>query len=358
MRESPPRSPDVRILLVTNDWPPDVGGIQTYLSGLVARTTHEVRVLAPTHPDAAPSEGEVRHPGFMWPSRRVRALIEVEAEAFAADVIWFGAPTPPALLGPGLDTPYVVLCHGAEVSTAAAIPFVRGRLRSSLAGAAEVLAVSQCTADLVARFSGREVARLGVGVTASGVERPGAHRPGMTVVSVGRLVRRKGLDRLIDALGAVDGWHGRLVLVGAGPDRQRLERRAARRGVALEVRSGLDDAAVRAVLRDADVFAQPTRTRLFGLDWEGLGIVFLEAAAEGLPVIAGRSGGAPEAVRPGVTGFVAGSKRELVAAISALLDTDRAAAMGAAGREMVASEWAWGRVIERFDAAMERATQA
>ncbi|NND84774.1 MAG: glycosyltransferase family 4 protein [Acidimicrobiia bacterium] len=348
----------MRVLLVTNDWPPDVGGIQTYLTGLVARTSHDVRVLAPRHPDAEPSSDEVRRTGFMWPTRRIAERIEAEASDFGADVVWFGAPTPPALLGPRLDLPYVVLCHGAEVSTAAAIPLVRGRLRRSLAGAGEVLAVSEHTAGLVARFSGRVVHRLGVGVTLSGAPVPSERPPGMTVVSVGRLVRRKGLDRLIDALARVPGWHGRLVLVGDGPDRDRLGRRANRRGVALEVRTGLDDAAVRSALREGDVFAQPCRTRLGGLDWEGLGIVFLEAAAEGLPVIAGRSGGAPETIKPGVTGFLAGSRREVIAAIEALGDSDRATAMGGAGREMVEAEWGWEAVIERFDAAIDRAAQA
>ena len=345
----------MRVLLVTNDWPPDRGGIQTYLAGLVARTSHEVRVLAPSHPGASPIPGEVREGGFMWPSRSVAERIRREVAEFGAEVVWFGAPTPPALLGPTLGVPYVVLCHGAEVSTAAAIPLVRGRLRRSLAGAAEVLAVSQHTADLVARFSRRGVQRLGVGVeTPDGDRRTGVPST-FTVVSVGRLVRRKGLDRLVDALGRVGD--ARLVAVGSGPERDRLVRRAARRGVDLEVLEGLDDDEVRAVLGRADVFAQPCRTRLLGLDWEGLGIVFLEAAAAGLPVIAGRSGGAPETIVPGVTGFVAATRSEVEAALAELRVPGQAVAMGSAGRRMVERAWGWDGVIGRFDAALERAAR-
>lgn len=352
----------MRVLLVTNDWPPGVGGIQTYLRGLVERSAHDIRVLAPAHPGAVPGEGATRYPGgFMWPTPSVAAHVAAEVEECGADVVWYGAPHPPALLGPAVrrrtGRPYMVLCHGAEVSVAAALPIVRGRLRASLRGAATVLAVSGHTASKVRRLAGREVHRLGVGVTPSGVARPTVRRPGTTVVSVGRLVPRKGHDRLIDAVAGLPGWDGRIVLIGDGPQRRRLQRRAARKGVALEVRTGLDDEAVRAALREADVFAQPCRTRWAGLDWEGLGIVFLEAAAEGLPVIAGRSGGAPEALLPGVTGFLAGRPGEIGRALALLREPERAESMGAAGRRRVAGEWGWDPVVARFDRWVEEAAR-
>ena len=352
----------MRVLLVTNDWPPDVGGIQTYLRGLVDRTSHDVRVLAPAHPDAEGGGREVRNPdGFMWPTRGTARRIADEVQSWDADLVWFGAPHPPALLGPSVadrtGRPYMVLCHGAEVSVAAAIPVVRSRLRRSLREAATVLAVSDYTRGVVERLSGRDALRLGVGVEVG--EGPSVARGGgaPTIVSVGRLVPRKGYDRLIDALAQVPTWEGRLLLVGDGPQRRSLERRAARRGVPLEVRSGLDDGEVRAALGGADVFAQPCRTRLLGLDWEGLGIVFLEAAAAGLPVIAGSSGGAPETVRPGVTGYVASSRSVITDAVIALSDPNHASEMGAAGKAFVESEWSWSNVIDRFDRAVEDAAR-
>lgn len=349
----------MRVLLVTNDWPPDVGGIQTYLTGLVARTTHDVRVLAPAAAGAPRRDDEVRHDaGFLWPTRAVGDWIADHVRESGADLVWFGAPHPPALLGPRVGrltgVPYAVLCHGAEVSVGAAIPGVRGALRRSLAGAALVMAVSEHTAGVVGRLSGRPVRRLGVGVEGSGLPR-GAVGERMTVVSVGRFVRRKGLESLVDAMAEVRD--ARLVLVGDGPRRRHLVRRAAQRGVDLEVRSGLDTAGVRATLRSADVFAQPCRTRAFGLDWEGLGIVFLEAAAEGVPVIAGRSGGAPETILPGVTGFLAEGPGEVAAALSALGRPGVGAAMGEAGRRMVGERWQWDDVIARFDRWVEEAAR-
>jgi len=168
------------------------------------------------------------------------------------------------------------------------------------------------------------------------------------VVCLSRLVPRKGQDMLIRGLGRirqrVPGTA--LVIVGGGPHREHLEKLAQRCGVAEDVlfTGGVPGEELAAHHAMADVFAMPCRTRGAGLDVEGLGIVFLEASACGVPVVAGRSGGAPETVRDGETGRVVDGTDidEIVTAVGDLLaDPDTAARMGAAGRAWVVENWQW-----------------
>jgi phosphatidylinositol alpha-1,6-mannosyltransferase len=181
------------------------------------------------------------------------------------------------------------------------------------------------------------------------------------VVGVGRMVRRKGFDTLLEAW-AVLG-RGRpapagpeLVLVGDGPERRRLERQARRAGLrGVTFTGALDPAGVLAQLHRADVFALPIRTRLGGLDSEGLGLAALEASACGLPIVVGRSGGAPETVQPGRTGHVVDpdDPYELATRLADLLaDPDRARELGAAGRVFVADRYGADRARRVLRAAL------
>ena len=175
------------------------------------------------------------------------------------------------------------------------------------------------------------------------------------MVCLSRLVPRKGQDMLIKALPSirrrVDG--AVLVLVGNGPYRDKLRRLAQDCGVADAVTftGGVAADELPAHHALADVFAMPCRTRGGGMDVEGLGIVFLEASATGVPVIAGESGGAPETVQHNKTGVVVdgNSVGEIARAVTELLtDRDRAAAMGAAGRDWVTTDWRWETLAARL----------
>ncbi|WP_460490870.1 glycosyltransferase family 4 protein, partial [Corynebacterium nasicanis] len=176
--------------------------------------------------------------------------------------------------------------------------------------------------------------------------RPAARPPGPpTVVCVSRLVPRKGQDMLIRVWPRVLERHpeARLRIIGSGPHERTLRALAAPLGAAVEFTGPLDTTALRDALAAADIFAMPARTRGRGLDVEGLGIVYLEAQACGVPVIAGDSGGAPETVTP-ETGLVVDGRDEdqLTDALLTLLDDpDRAAGMGQAGRRYALAEWTW-----------------
>jgi phosphatidylinositol alpha-1,6-mannosyltransferase len=146
-----------------------------------------------------------------------------------------------------------------------------------------------------------------------------------------------------------EGRDTSVLLVGRGRDEQRLRRLADRLGVPTRFEVGVPWERLPSLYREMDVFAMPCRSRWFGLEVEGLGLVFLEAAATGLPVLAGDSGGSPETVVPGETGFVVAADRHLVEGIRTLLDDpDRAAAMGAAGRRRVLAEYTWDAVAGRL----------
>lgn len=176
-----------------------------------------------------------------------------------------------------------------------------------------------------------------------------------TVLCLSRLVPRKGQDMLIQALPSirrrVDG--AALVIAGGGPYLEALQRLAERFDVSdhVTLTGGIAAGDLPAYHAMADVFAMPCRTRGAGLDVEGLGIVFLEASATGVPVVAGSSGGAPETVRHNKTGLVVDGRsvNQIADAVAELLaDPDRAAAMGAAGRVWATEQWRWDDLAARL----------
>jgi phosphatidylinositol alpha-1,6-mannosyltransferase len=365
-----------RVLLVTNDFPPRRGGIQSYLENLVdelvAVGSHTLTVYAPKWkgaPDydrAAAARGYqvVRHPtSLMLPEPTVAMRMRNLIVEHGIDTVWFGAAAPLALLAPLARSAgarrVVASTHGHEVGWSM-LPLARSALRRIGTDTDVVTFVSHYTRDRFAsafgpdaaleylppgvdvdRFAPDEVAhaqlraRYGLG-----------RRP--VVVCVSRLVPRKGQDMLIRALPAVRERieDAALVIVGGGPYLDSLRKLAARFGVTEHVvfTGGVPAAELPMHHAMGDVFAMPCRTRGSGLDVEGFGIVFLEASASGVPVVAGRSGGAPETVVNGETGVVVDGwdVGAIAAAVADLLaDPARAAAMGAAGRQWVVDNWQW-----------------
>ncbi|WP_433280079.1 glycosyltransferase family 4 protein [Pseudonocardia xinjiangensis] len=372
-------------LLVTNDFPPRTGGIQTYLQAFADRLpAGELAVYAPAWPgaaefDSARSYPVHRHPtSLMVPTPGVARRAAALAREHGATTVWFGASAPLALLGPGLRrragiTRVVASTHGHEVGWAM-LPGARQALRRIGSDTDALTTISRYTRGRVAAAFGPDAA---LEVMPSGIDTavfrpdPAARaelrrRHGLgdapVVTCVSRLVARKGQDVLIRALPRlrerVPGT--RLLIVGDGPDSHRLHRLAAATGTAEHVvfTGPVPAAELPAHHAVGDAFALPCRTRGRGLDVEGLGIVLLEAAACGLPVVAGDSGGAPETVQAGRTGHVVDGRdvEAVTDALSSLLaDPDRARTMGAAGREWMLQEWAWPARVARLRALLSGA---
>ena len=379
-----------RVLLVTNDFPPRRGGIQSYLGDFVNRLvdvgTHSITVYAPkwkgaeAFDEAALRTGYrvVRHPTtLMMPvptvDTRMRRLIEQND----IDTVWFGAAAPLALLAPRARQAgakrVLASTHGHEVGWSM-LPVARSVLRSIGDHTDVVTFVSRYTRSRFARAFGPNAALeyLPPGVDsdrfrpnpAARAELRQRYRLGErpTVVCLSRLVPRKGQDMLIKALPSirrrVDG--AALVIVGGGPYLETLRKLARDCEVEDHVTftGGVPGDELPGHHAMADVFAMPCRTRGAGMDVEGLGIVFLEASASGIPVVAGDSGGAPEAVQHNKTGLVVdgNSLDEISEAVTELLtDRDRAAAMGAAGRDWVRTQWRWDLLAERLEGLLGRA---
>jgi phosphatidylinositol alpha-1,6-mannosyltransferase len=376
----------LRTLLVTNDFPPRPGGIQNYLNSLATRLpTDDLVVYAPSWEASSGSHGEfdaaapfevVRHPtSLMLPTPDVLRRAKQIMRARDCEAVWFGAAAPLALLGLPLRNAgarrVLASTHGHEVGWSM-LPAARQALRR-IGDTTDVLThVSKYTRR---RFAAAFGPMAGFEMLPSGVDtelfRPddGARqeiraRHGLgdrpTVVCVSRLVPRKGQDILIKTLPElrkrVPG--AALLLVGGGPSRKRLTELAADLGVGGDVviTGSVPWQELPAHYNAGDVFAMPARTRGKGLDVEALGIVYLDASASGLPVVAGNSGGAPEAVLDEVTGHVVDGRdvRQLCDTLAALLtDPVRARRMGRAGRDWVRENWRWDVLAERLSGLLD-----
>lgn len=371
----------MRVLWLTNDLPPRAGGIQQFVANLLTRVHPDTTVVigpvedgAAAH-DAQQPYGTVRYEGTVLPRPAVLARVREVAREHRPDVIVLGASWPLGELGRALaadpGVPVVALSHGLEAGLAGV---GLGRLvRRATRHLAAVTTISDFTEErLTPHLAAPIVRRVPPGVDVT-TFRPGLDGSALRaawgipadaplVGCISRLVARKGQDVLLEAWPRIrvahpDAW---LAIVGSGPDEDDLRHRAdalnRRPGPGVVVTGGVSWADLPAAYAALDVFAMPCRTRLAGTDVEGLGIVYLEAQACGIPVIGGRSGGAPEAVRDGISGHVVDgtSPAEVGVAVSGLLaDPAQAAAMGAAGRSWVEDVWSWERIAARFGALLD-----
>jgi phosphatidyl-myo-inositol dimannoside synthase len=367
-------------LLVTNDFPPKVGGIQSYLWELWRRLPPDrVTVLTSAHPGADVFDATQPFPVRRWPrsvllpTPAVATAIRSLARERGAGLVMLDPALPVGLVGPRLGMPYGVVLHGAEITVPARLPAARAVLRRILRGATSVVAAGGYPAAEAERLAGPGLPMVvvppGVDVERfrplSDDERAGARRAaglpveGQLVVGMSRLVPRKGFDVLIAAAALLAPAHPGLTvaLAGAGRDGARLERLVAATGAPVRLLGFVADADLPALLGSADVFAMPCRDRWGGLEQEGFGIVFLEAAACGVPGVAGSSGGSAEAVASGETGFVVDRPEDPVAvaaALGRLLDDDGLRArLGAAARQRAVGHFSYDHLAARLAAHLE-----
>ena len=369
-----------KILLVTNDLGPRSGGIETFILGLLAKLDgSEVVIYTSAQDGSAEFDADlVKRFGvvicrdrtkILLPSPRVTRQVKSVLRSYGCETVWFGAAAPLGLMAPALRRAgakrVVGLTHGHEVWWAK-VPFFNLALRR-IGNSSDVLTyLGEFTKSEIAKAVGKrvELTQIAPGISTDFFT-PGAKSEALlkkyelssrpTLICVGRLVHRKGQDKLILAMPEIlkSIPNAQLLIVGSGPREAHLRKLIANlnlsSSVKLSGRVTYND--LPAHIRLGDVFAMPSRSRFLGLEVEGLGIVYLEASSCGLPVIAGNSGGAPDAVSINETGLVVDGTNtgEIAeACIKLLADPKLSKELGANGRRWAVANWNWDLWGSRF----------
>ena len=364
-----------KILCITNDFGPRAGGIETFIIGLVERLPKgSVIVFTSTQENSEPFDSTWREnfgvevirdrSKILLPTPRVSRSVRSIVKERGIESVFFGAAAPLGLLSrvsrrAGAKK-IVALTHGHEVWWAKLWPFSWAIKR--IGKDVDVLTylgdyTRNAISQALSKGSQQKLVRLAPGIDTEHFS-PSKKSPRIRkelgledkkiIVSVGRLVHRKGQDFLIDALPLIarDVPSVHLLLVGEGPYRAELQKRAISLGVLDRITfiGRVHYAELPEYICAGDLFAMPSRSRLAGLEVEGLGIVYLEASSCGLPVIGGVSGGAPDAVLEGETGFSVDGKSAsaiAAAAVHLLKDPDFASMLGSQGRQWIVEQWRW-----------------
>ena len=372
-----------RHLLVTNDFPPKVGGIQSYLWEMWRRLpADDIAVHTTPHAGAPVFDADQafvvtrsREP-VLLPTPTVVRRVRNLAERQGAELVVWDPALPVGHAGRRVGRPYAVVLHGSEVTVPGRLPVARSMLARVLRGASLVICAGNYPAGEAERAAGCTLPTV---VVPPGVdtdrfrpldeaERASVRRElglpvdAPLVVSVSRLVPRKGMDTLIRAAARLGRTEPDLVvaIAGSGRDRRRLEGLVASTGAPVRLLGRVPEELLPGLYGAGDVFAMLCRSRWGGLEQEGFGIVFLEAAAAGVPQVAGESGGAAEAVAHERTGLVMGrpdAVERVVRTLSDLLgDEKRRAEMGREARRRAEAEFSYEVLARRLRAGIDGAT--
>lgn len=376
-----------KVLFVTNDFGPRAGGIETFIIGLIERRAFASTIVYTSAQANSQEYDQIWEKKYgvkvirdssriLLPTprvaRRISALIKAEGISVAA----FGAAAPLGLLAHSMKRSGIVrivaLTHGHEVWWAKVFPF-NLLLRRIGTGVDSLTYLGEYTRQMISRpltqsaksamikiapgidtdhFSPRNSANLRQSLQLSQKK---------VIVCVARLVHRKGQDKLIDAMPSIleSISNAHLLIVGQGPYQSKLVKRVKKLGLEESVTfvGRINYEKLPEYICVGDLFAMPSRSRFGGLEVEGLGIAYLEASACGLPVIAGSSGGAPDAVVDGKSGEVVnGTDITAIAktVIKFLRDPEGSQQMGQFGRKWVVEKWRWEIWSQAFERLLKQ----
>jgi len=364
-----------RHLLVSNDFPPKVGGIQSYLWELWRRLPAEA-VAVHTTPYAGAGQFDAEQSfaitrsreSVLLPTPMVSRRVERLAEVHGAELVIWDPALPVGHAAHRVHRPYAVVLHGAEVTVPGRLPGTRQLLRRVLRGASLVICAGRYSAAEAERAAGHPLPTV---IVSPGVDidrfRPldtserstvrrelGLPVDAPLVVSVSRLVPRKGMDTLVRAASRLSKRipDAVVAIAGSGRDRARLEGLVATTGAPVRLLGRVPDELLPGLYGAGDVFSMSCRSRWAGLEQEGFGIVFVEAAAAGVPAVAGDSGGSAEAVADGETGLVVrrpGDSLRVAEALGDLIDDEsRRLEMGRRARARAEAEFSYDVLAARL----------
>jgi len=379
-------SPKRKILLVTNDLGPRAGGIESFVLGLLERVEpNSVVILTSKQKNSDPFDRELLkkygavvirdRSKILLPTPRVTRKAKRIMKEYQAKTIWFGAAAPLAFMAKRLRNAggknIVALTHGHEVWWAK-LPIFRSAIAKISRDVDTLTYLGDFTknAMLPVIADSSKLVKIAPGIdvkhfSPSEIDLKLVEKYKLqnrrVIVSVGRLVHRKGQDKLIEAMPEILKKYpdAVLLLVGQGPIKSMLDKLIRHHGLENHVifTGRIQFADLPKYIQLGEIFAMPSRDRFFGLEVEGLGIVYLEASACGVPVIVGKSGGAPDAVIENKTGLTVDgtSSKEIAEAVCKLLsDTKLAKQMGDEGRKWVVENWRWEIWSDKFNKLLTR----
>ena len=316
----------MRILLITNDWLPKKGGISTYLVNLVDSVDHDFVIYAPKW---AQGENTISASSefFVNSKATVNEITEI-VHTENIDIILHGSSNPQFLLVNKLDQisnpnnaknikiPQYMICHGAEFNILNYIPVVRRLLRKNLNKLNKIFTVSEFSKKKLQDITDTEILNIGAGIDIPTFSKEFDTNEVLRIGVMSRFVSRKKIDWVIDAVHELKeaGHNVELDILGFGKQKNYLKRLSLVSSAKVKFVDEEKDEESN-FYENIDIFVMPSKSKYFGAEFEGLGLVYLEAASYGLPALVGSSGGSPETIIPGVSGFVVGNKKRIVEGI-------------------------------------------
>jgi phosphatidylinositol alpha-1,6-mannosyltransferase len=313
----------MRILLITNDWLPKKGGITTYLSSLVDSVGHEFTIYAPSWAKGANLINSSAS-FFLNGKDTVKEITDIVYNE-KIDIILHGSSNPQFLLVNKLDQilntenpksikiPQFMICHGAEFNILNYIPVVRTLLKRNLNKLNKVFTVSEFSKKKLQDITETDIVNISAGVVIPPTKKEFETEKALKVGVMSRFVSRKKIDWVIDAVHELkeNGHDVELDILGFGKQKNYLQRLSLLSSAKVNFIDEQVDEEYN-FYENIDIFVMPSKSKYFGVEFEGLGLVYLEAASYGIPTLVGASGGSPETIIPGQSGFVVGDKKAVV----------------------------------------------
>ena len=352
----------MNILLITNDWLPKKGGITTYLTKLAENLNSNIIVYGPNWADG---ENVIKSKEkFLFSPNKVLQEVQEIINDRKIDIILHGSSNPNFLFINKLTNlelpnqprhikiPQYMICHGAEFNILNYIPLIRTILKRNLNNLNKVFTVSEFSRKKLIDITSTEVINIGAGADIEDFERDYKIDSGLTVGVVSRFVSRKKINWLIDAVHEInqEGYDIKLNILGFGKQENYLKKLAGISSAEVTFFNDLEGGNNGDFYKSIDIFAMPSTSKYFGIEYEGLGLVYLEAGTYGLPVIVGASGGSIETILPGRSGFVVSSPKILKEAILYFINNpQKLEEFGKASKKFVKENYNWENSIEKLE---------